>query len=154
MESSGQRPAAGSASAPGPASGAGAGAGRLLVAVYGVFALAATSRAGVQLATRFGEAPIAYLLSAFSAVVYVVATVALARRGPGARRLAWLAVSTELAGVLLVGTFSLLAPQDFPRATVWSTYGIGYLFVPLVLPIVGLWWLRRSGQRTASPAAP
>ena len=154
MDSSGQRPASASASAPGSASEAGAGAGRLLVAVYGVFALAATSRAGVQLATRFGEAPIAYLLSAFSAVVYVVATVALARRGPGARRLAWLAVSTELAGVLLVGTFSLLAPQDFPRATVWSTYGIGYLFVPLVLPIVGLWWLRRSGQRTASPAAP
>jgi hypothetical protein len=112
--------------------------------VYGVFALAATSRAAVQVATRFGEAPLAYLLSAFSAVVYVIATVALARRGPGARRLAWIAVSTELAGVLVIGTFSLLAPDDFPRATVWSGYGIGYLLIPLVLPFVGLWWLRRT----------
>ena len=122
------------------------GAGRLLVTVYGVFALAATSRAGVQLATRLHEAPLAYLLSAFSAVVYVVATVALARRGPGARRLAWAAVTTELVGVLVVGTLSVVAAGDFPRATVWSGYGEGYGFVPLVLPFVGLWWLRRTAR--------
>ena len=126
------------------------GAGRVLISVYGVFALAATSRAGVQIATHFHEAPVAYLLSAFSAVVYVIATVALASRGAAARRIAWSAVSVELAGVLLIGTFSLLAPNDFPRATVWSGYGIGYGLVPLVLPLVGLWWLRR----TSAPAAP
>jgi hypothetical protein len=125
------------------------GAGRILVTVYGVFALAATSRAGVQLATKFHEAPLAYVLSAFSAVVYVIATVALARRGPTARRVAWAAVGTELAGVLVIGTFSVIRPQDFPRATVWSTYGIGYVFIPLVLPFVGLWWLRRTGRTTA-----
>lgn len=128
------------------------GPGRLLVAVYGVFALAATSRAAVQLATRFSEAPIAYLLSAFSAVVYVIATVALARQGAVARRLAWVAVVTELVGVLVVGTFSLLVPDDFPDETVWSTYGIGYLFIPLVLPCAGIWWLRRTG-RGRPPAA-
>lgn len=122
------------------------GPGRLLVAVYGIFALAATSRAGVQLATRFSEAPVAYLLSAFSAVVYVIATIALASRGSRARRLAWAAVVTELVGVLVIGTFSVLVPDDFPRATVWSTYGIGYVFIPLVLPFVGIWWLRRTAR--------
>jgi cytochrome bd-type quinol oxidase subunit 2 len=122
------------------------GPGRVLVAVYGVFALAATSRAAVQIATDFTEAPLAYALSAFSAVVYVVATIALARRGSGARRLALVTITIELVGVLAVGTVSLLAPTHFPRATVWSGYGSGYGFVPLVLPIVGLWWLRRTGR--------
>ncbi|HEY6793246.1 MAG TPA: hypothetical protein VI248_01035 [Kineosporiaceae bacterium] len=122
------------------------GPGRVLVAVYGVFALAATARAGVQLATRFHQAPLAYALSAVSGVVYLVATLALAGRGRSARWLAWITVTTELAGVLVVGTFSVLAPQDFPRATVWSAYGIGYGFVPLVLPFIGLWWLRRTGR--------
>jgi hypothetical protein len=122
------------------------GPGRLLVTVYGIFALAATSRAGVQLATRLHEAPVAYVLSAFSAAVYVLATVALALSGPRARQLAWIAVVTELVGVLVVGTFSVLVPEDFPRATVWSTYGIGYLFIPLVLPCVGILWLRRTAR--------
>jgi len=132
----------------GPASPAptATGPGRLLVALYGLFALAATSRAGVQLGTRLHEAPLAYLLSAFSGVVYVVATVALARRGSGARRVAWAAVSVELAGVLVVGTLSVLLPGDFPRATVWSGYGVGYGCVPLLLPFAGLWWLRRTGR--------
>jgi cytochrome bd-type quinol oxidase subunit 2 len=123
-----------------------AGPGRVLVAVYAVFALAATSRAGVQIATDFSRAPLAYLLSAFSGVVYVVATVALARRGSGARRLALVTISIELLGVLVVGTASLIAPDDFPRATVWSGYGSGYGFVPFVLPVVGLWWLRRTSR--------
>ena len=120
------------------------GPGRVLVAVYAVFALAATSRAAVQLATDFAEAPLAYLLSAFSAVVYVVATVALATRRAWSRPLALAACSVEFAGVLVIGTASLAFPADFPRATVWSGYGYGYLFVPLVLPVIGLWWLRRT----------
>ena len=124
----------------------GTGPGRVLVAVYAVFALAATSRAGVQLATDFAEAPLAYLLSAFSAVVYVIATVALATDRPWSRPLAVTACSVELAGVLAIGTLSLVRPEDFPRATVWSGYGSGYGFVPLVLPVIGLWWLRRTGR--------
>jgi len=122
------------------------GPGRVLVAVYAVFALAATSRAAVQIATDFSEAPLAYVLSAFSAVVYVVATIALARRGSGARRLALVAITIELVGVLVIGTASILAPKDFPKATVWSGYGSGYGFVPLLLPLVGLWWLRRTSR--------
>ncbi|MEV4456346.1 hypothetical protein [Microbispora sp. NPDC049633] len=123
----------------------GAGPGRVLVAVYGVFALAATSRAAVQIATRFAEAPLAYALSAFAAVVYIVLTVALAR---GARRLAVAACLVELAGVLVIGTLSLADPAAFPHATVWSGYGSGYLFVPLVLPVVGLLWLLRGVRRS------
>ena len=122
----------------------GTGPGRLLVAVYAVFALAATSRAGVQLATDFSDAPLAYLLSAFSAVVYVVATIALATGRPWSRPLALVACTVELAGVLVIGTVSLLVPEDFPRATVWSGYGSGYGFIPLVLPLLGLWRLRAT----------
>ncbi len=127
---------------PEPARRTGSGPGRVLVVVYGVFALAATARAAVQIATTFDEAPVAYVLSAFSAVVYVLATVALAR---SARRLAWVACGIELAGVLIVGAFSLLDRAAFPDETVWSVFGMGYGFVPLVLPILGLLWLRRTG---------
>ncbi|MEU4545090.1 hypothetical protein [Nonomuraea dietziae] len=120
--------------------GIGTGPGRALLALYGLFALAAGARATVQILTRFGEAPLAYSLSAFAAAVYVVLTVALAR---GARRLALWALGIELAGVLVIGTASLLASSAFPDDTVWSAYGKGYLFIPLVLPLVGLYWLWR-----------
>jgi hypothetical protein len=120
------------------------GPGRVLIAVYGIFALSATARAGVQIASRFGEAPVAYLLSAFSGVVYILATIGLAGHRPWSRRLAWTAVVIELAGVLVVGTFTVLDSGDFPDDTVWSIYGRGYGFIPLVLPLIGLWWLRRT----------
>jgi cytochrome bd-type quinol oxidase subunit 2 len=123
------------------------GPGRLLVLVYAIFAVSATARAAVQIATKFSDAPVAYLLSAFAAVVYVCATVGLARSGRGARRLALAAVTVELVGVLVVGTISLAQPDDFPDATVWSGYGEGYGFVPLVLPILGLLWLRHTRER-------
>jgi hypothetical protein len=118
----------------------GSGPGRVLVAVYGLFALSASARAGVQLATQFHEAPVAYLLSALSAAIYMVATVALAR---SYRRVALACCSIELVGVLVIGTASLVDPAAFPKATVWSVYGIGYGFVPLILPVLGLLWLRR-----------
>jgi len=112
----------------------------------------------VQIATKFGHAPVAYLLSAFAAVVYVLATATLANGSPAARRIAVLSCSVELAGVLAVGTWSLLDPATFPDATVWSGYGSGYGFVPLVLPVFGLLWLRywsrRAGtRRTIVPSA-
>jgi len=121
------------------------GPGRVLVAVYAIFALAATSRAGVQIATKFHEAPLAYVLSAFSAVVYVVATVALAKSGRVWRQVALVACSVEFLGVLTIGTMSVFDRAAFPQATVWSIYGYGYLFIPLVLPVLGLLWLRRVG---------
>jgi cytochrome bd-type quinol oxidase subunit 2 len=122
------------------------GPGRILITVYGVFAVAATSRAAVQIATKFHDAPVAYLLSAFAAVVYIVATVTLARSGRTSYRIAVTSCSVELAGVILIGTYSLLDKAAFPDATVWSGYGEGYGFVPLVLPVLGLLWLRRTAQ--------
>jgi len=127
----------------------GRGWGRVLVAVYAVFALSATGRSTVQLLTKADEAPIPYALSALAAVVYVAATVGLARRGARARQLAWSAVLVELAGVVLVGTLSVLRTEWFPDDTVWSSYGQGYGYLPLVLPFVGVAWLRRTrGRRT------
>ena len=130
---------------PGPGRDTRSGPGRLLVAVYAIFALAATARSGVQLSTKFHTALLAYLLSALAAVIYILATVCLAR---DIRRVALVACSVELAGVLVIGTWSLLDNAAFPDQTVWSDYGIGYGFVPLVLPVLGLLWLRRL--RTAS----
>ncbi|AJT40552.1 hypothetical protein [Psychromicrobium lacuslunae] len=120
------------------------GPGRLLIAVYGVFALAATARAGYQIATKFSEAPTAYLLSAFAALVYIAATISLAKR---VRRWYWasvIAVVIELLGVLVIGALSLLDANAFPHDTVWSGFGRGYGFVPLLLPILGLIWLYRK----------
>jgi hypothetical protein len=124
----------------------GAGFGRVLVFVYGIFALSATGRSSVQLAVKASEAPVAYSLSAFAAVVYIVATYALATDH---RRIALPAVLIELVGVLTVGTTSVLFPQDYADATVWSDYGNGYGYVPLVLPFVGLWWLWHTRSRHA-----
>lgn len=131
------------------------GPGRLIIAVYAVFVVGSLSRAAFQIATKFDQAPLAYTLSALAGVVYLAATVALAVPGRRAWALAVATIGFELAGVLVVGTWSLLRPDLFPDATVWSHYGRGYLFIPLMLPVVGLWWLRRTrpGLTTGSPPA-
>ena len=120
------------------------GPGRILILVYGVFAVSATGRAVFQIVNQFERAPIAYLLSALAAVIYVLATFALARATRLSRRIATIAIVIELIGVVGIGAFSYAVPDDFPDATVWSHFGQGYGFVPLVLPILGLVWLRRT----------
>ena len=127
------------------------GPGRLLIAVYAVFAISATARAGYQILTKFSEAPLAYLLSAFAALVYVVATVSLARPGRTAFKVSVVAVLVELVGVLVVGALSVFDSVNFPHETVWSLFGRGYGFIPLLLPILGLIWLyrRRPAARKA-----
>jgi hypothetical protein len=117
---------------------------RALVILYAVLAIAATGRSGYQLVTKFDQAPVAYSLSAAAAIVYIVATIAIAR---GDRVLAIGAMLFELVGVVGVGALTLVTPELFPNDTVWSGFGAGYLYIPLVLPIVGLWWLRK---RTSS----
>ena len=119
------------------------GLGRVLLFVYGVFALSASARAGVQISTHFAEAPLAYLLSALAGLVYVAATVGLAVGGTRGRRIALTSCTIELLGVLIVGTLSIADRVAFPDDTVWSRFGSGYGYVPLVLPFVGLWWLWR-----------
>ncbi len=123
-----------------PAGSTSTGFGRALVAVYAVFALAATARSTYQLISRATEAPVAYALSAVAGIVYVVATYALAT---DRSRLANVTIGFELLGVLGVGLLTLVDAELFPDATVWSDFGAGYGFVPLVLPFVGLWWVRR-----------
>ncbi|MDT0183169.1 hypothetical protein Q9S36_23580 [Microbacterium sp. ARD31] len=131
------------------------GIGRVLVIVYAIMALAASGRSFVQIAERFDEAPLAYSLSAVSAVVYLLATLALILAGrPAWYAVAWVAVGFELVGVLVIGTLSFVLPDLFAHPTVWSWFGLGYLFVPLVLPFFGLWWLivHRPAPAQAVPA--
>ena len=126
-----------------PAAQPASGPRRVLVAVYAVFALAATARAAVQLTTQFDRAPLAYLLSLFSGLVYIAATVGLVTHRSWSYVLAITACSIELAGVLIVGTLSIVDAEAFPKDTVWSRFGSGYGYVPLILPIIGLWYLIR-----------
>ncbi|MDN5820953.1 MAG: hypothetical protein L0H74_14525 [Brachybacterium sp.] len=118
----------------------------VLIAVYGIFAISATARSLVQTLRDFSFAPVAYMLSLLAALTYIAVTIALVRRGRRsvlARRLCL----AELAGVLIVGTLTLVDPALFPDATVWGHFGQGYGFVPLLLPVLALLYLRRSGRR-------
>jgi len=126
------------------------GIGRILVVVYGILALAALGRSIFQIATKFESAPLAYSLSAVAAGVYVLATIALVARGRAWRPVAWATIGFELLGVLAIGTFSLIRPELFPEPTVWSGFGIGYLLIPLVLPVLGLLWLARGRNARAT----
>ena len=129
----------------------GTGLGRVLLLVYGIFALSASARALVQITTHFGEAPLAYLLSAFAGLVYISATVGLAIGGTRGRLIALTSCSIELVGVLVVGTLTIVDAVAFPDDTVWSRFGSGYGYVPLVLPFVGLWWIWRHRPRPGDP---
>jgi len=131
------------------------GVGRVLIAVYGLLALAATGRSVFQLLDDFEKAPVAYSLSALAAVVYILATIALIMPGDRWYRIAVLTIGFEFVGVIVVGLLSIYDPVLFPAKTVWSGFGKGYGYVPLVLPIVGMIWLylRRPGAVKAAPAS-
>ena len=120
------------------------GVGRLLILIYAVFAVSSTARASFQVVTKFEEAPLAYSLSLLSALVYILATVSLARSGTNWNKVAVAAVVFELVGVLSVGTLSFVAPELFDHASVWSGFGSGYGYLPLFLPILGLIWIRKA----------
>jgi hypothetical protein len=118
---------------------------RVVIALYAILTLAALGRSSFQVITKFDEAPLAYSLSTVAAVLYLVATITLAYSArSAARTVATVVLSIELGGVLAIGAASLALPQLFEDATVWSQFGLGYLFIPLFLPILGLWWLRRG----------
>lgn len=120
------------------------GPGMLLVWFYGVMVVGAVSRSAYQIATDFHRAPLAYSLSAVAGVVYGFITYTLVRGGETARRAALVCCAAELAGVLIVGTWTLADSSAFPDATVWSDYGMGYIFIPVLLPISAMYWLRKS----------
>lgn len=123
------------------------GPGILLVWLYGVMVVGAVSRSAYQIATEFDRAPLPYTLSALAGLVYGFITYTLVRGGETARRAAAVCCAAELVGVLTVGTWTMVEPSAFHDATVWSDYGMGYLFIPVLLPLSALYWLRRA--RTA-----
>ncbi|MDQ1011867.1 hypothetical protein QFZ82_006352 [Streptomyces sp. V4I23] len=126
------------------------GPGLLLVWLYGVMSVGAVSRSVYQILTDFGSAPLAHVLSAVAAAVYAFITYTLVRGGETARRAALVCCAAELAGVLIVGTWTMAEPSAFPDSTVWSGYGMGYLFIPVLLPVTGMLWLRRARSRSAA----
>ncbi|MDX3087840.1 hypothetical protein OHN99_26620 [Streptomyces jietaisiensis] len=128
------------------------GPGMLLVWLYGVMVVGAVSRSAVQISTDFDRAPLAYSLSAVAGVVYGFITYSLVRGGESARRAALACCVAELAGVLLVGTWTLVEPSAFPDATVWSDFGMGYLFIPVLLPLSAIRWLRGAGAAETASA--
>ena len=125
------------------------GVSRVLMFVYGLLAISAGVRALFQVATKWGEAPLAYTLSTAAALIYGIACVGFGRRSPVAWRVTLGVCSFELLGVLVVGLLTLIEPAWFPDATVWSKFGIGYGFAPLILPIAGVYWLTRRRTRAA-----
>ncbi|HLL35799.1 MAG TPA: hypothetical protein VK545_18370 [Streptomyces sp.] len=120
------------------------GPGTLLVWLYGVMVVGAVSRSAYQIATEFDRAPLAYSLSAVAGVVYGFITYTLVRGGERARRAALVCCAAELVGVATVGLWTLVEPSAFPDATVWSDFGMGYLFIPVILPVSALVWLRKA----------
>ncbi|QDY75921.1 hypothetical protein [Streptomyces qinzhouensis] len=125
------------------------GPGLLLVWLYGVMSVGAVSRSVLHILTDFDRAPLAHGLSAAAAAVYVFITYTLVRGGETARKAGLVCCAVELVGVLIVGTWTLVDPSAFPDSTVWSGYGWGYVFLPVLLPVTGLLWLRRSRTRPA-----
>ncbi|WLW56405.1 hypothetical protein [Streptomyces sp. YU58] len=120
------------------------GPGTLLVWLYGVMVVGAVSRSAFQIATEFDRAPLAYSLSAVAGVVYGFITYTLVRGGETARKAALVCCSAELAGVLIVGVWTLVDPSAFPDSTVWSDFGMGYVFIPVLLPLSAIYWLRKG----------
>ena len=137
-----------------------AGPRRLLIALYAIFALAATARAVVQLTTQFEQAPLAYVLSAFCGVVYLAATVGLVSRRSWSRPLAWAACGTEMAGVLVVAYYlvprgawdvSETAPGRPLLLLPWAAGFVAYqLTLPTFFTGVGAgwtsWWTARQAD--------
>jgi len=124
------------------------GLGKVLISLYLVLAAAATFRSVFQIIRKFDEAPLAYSLSAVAGVVYIIASIALIKHRGVWRIVAWAALIFELIGVLTVGTLSITHPELFAHPSVWSHYGNGYVYIPLVLPVLGLIWLYRTRERT------
>ena len=59
------------------------------------------------------------------------------------------AASVELVGVVAVGLVSIADTAAFPDETVWTRFGQGYGYFPLVLPVAALAWLRYSATPEA-----
>ncbi len=123
-----------------------------LILAYAVLGLAALGRSSFEISTKFGDAPLAYSVSAVSAVLYAVIAFALWR---GKNRVALIGSSIELVGVLTVGALGYIESSWWPDHTVWTGFGSGYGWIPLILPMLALWALIRARRASTarSPSA-
>jgi hypothetical protein len=124
------------------------GASDVLGFFYGLWSFSALGRSSYKYLFKHPATFVPAHLSTFVGVLYIFIIVGLRKRTP---RWWWITLGllvVELAGVLVVGKIDVIW-RPFPYATVWSNYGIGYFFMPLVLPFVGLWWMLRRETRMA-----
>ncbi len=112
-----------------------------LIVCYAVLGLAALGRSSVQISTKLSEAPVPYLVSGVSAILYAVIALALWRRWD---TVALVGTSVELLGVVAVGTLGYTESSWWPDETVWTGYGSAYGWVPLLLPAIALALLLRD----------
>jgi hypothetical protein len=110
--------------------------------LYGFWALAVCSRALWQYASRSGNLLPSHI-SLLAGVIYLVIFWAALRRQHTLLRSGLIC---EIIGVVAVSLYELVAP--LPYATAWSHFGAGYLYIPLLLPLAGLWSLRASTRST------
>lgn len=115
--------------------------GQILAVSYPVLALSTGARATYQLCCKPGVTDyFAPSLSAVASLFYLLATIGFIVRRPWAWYLAVGLLAFETAGVLLVGSLSLLRPGLIGH-TAWTHFGQDYGFLPLLQPVLGLVWL-------------
>lgn len=119
-----------------------------LVFFYGLWAVAAISRALYQYAVRRPPDLTPTHISLFVGALYVLIILGMRRRSPAAWRATLALLAVELLGVLVVGAVDVVW-RPFPYTTVWSGFGAGYLYMPLLLPAAGIWWMLRPATRAA-----
>lgn len=129
------------------------GLGRVLILVYGIFAVAATARATVRWSAPRPRRrwPTACPRRPASSTCWPPSP--WPTTGAGCAGWAGPPSASSLVGVLTVGTLSLVRPDLFPHDTVWSRFGSGYGYVPAVLPVLGLGWLWHSSPARVAARA-
>lgn len=114
---------------------------RGLTLLYLFWATALCSRAIWQYMTRSGNLLPTHL-SLIAGIIYL-AIVVWAWQGRRKRLIAGLIV--ELIGVMVISISEFIWP--LPYASAWSGFGSGYLYMPIILPILGLvhlYWTPRQ----------
>lgn len=112
-----------------------------LALLYIFWAVALCSRAAWQYTTRSGNIWPTHL-SLLAGCIYIAIAVWAWR---GQRRALQVGLISELAGVVLVSIGEHIWP--LPYASAWSSFGVGYLWMPILLPLLGLFHLHRQQTR-------
>ncbi len=109
-----------------------------LALLYLFWAVALCSRAGWQYFTRHGNLWPTHL-SLLAGLVYIAIVVWAWRGQHHALRIG---LVFELMGVIVISIGEHIWP--LPYTSAWSHFGAGYLWMPLILPILGLIHLYRN----------